>query len=135
MKYASDDPSVDPRRTNINVLRLAEMHLVRAEANVRLTGSGNPGIGGVTPEDDINAIRERVGLDPLTSVTLSDVLQERRNELMFEGQLLNDLKRLEGTTVGLGLEVIPWNENRMVFPVPEREMNVNSNLIQNPGYN
>lgn len=134
MKYASSDPSVDPRRTNITVLRLAEMHLIRAEANVRLTGSGSAGIGGVTPEDDINAIRARVGLSPIASVTLGDVLQERRNELMFEGQLLNDLKRLEGTTTDLNQEVVAWNSNRMVFPIPEREMNVNSNLVQNPGY-
>lgn len=134
MKYASVDPSVDPRRTNINVLRLAEMHLIRAEVNFRLTGSGNPGIGGVTPEVDINAIRARVGLNPIASVSLGDVLQERRNELMFEGQLLNDLKRLEGTTTDLNEEVIPWNSNRLVFPIPEREMNVNSTLVQNPGY-
>lgn len=135
MKYASDDSSIDPRRTNITVLRLAEMHLIRAESNVRLTGSGNPGIGGVTPEDDINPIRERVGLDPIASVTLANVLRERRNELMFEGQLLNDLKRLEGFTTDLNQEVIPWNSNRLVFPIPEREMNVNSSLVQNPGYN
>lgn len=135
MKYASLDSSVDPRRTNITVIRLAEMHLIRAEVNVRLTGSGNVGIGGVTPEDDINAIRARVGLDPLATVSLGDVLIERRNELMFEGQLLNDLKRLEGATTDLNQEVVPWNSNRMVFPIPERELNVNSRLVQNPGYN
>ncbi|TVR15116.1 MAG: RagB/SusD family nutrient uptake outer membrane protein [Balneolaceae bacterium] len=134
LKYASLDPSVDPRRRNITVLRLAEMHLIRAEVNYRLTGAGNPGIGGATPEDDINAIRARVGLDPLPSVTLAQVLQERRNELMFEGQLLNDLKRLEGFTVDLNDEQVPWNSNRMVFPIPEREMNVNSRLVQNDGY-
>jgi starch-binding outer membrane protein, SusD/RagB family len=135
LKYASLDTSVDPRRTNINVLRFAEMLLIRAEVNVRLTGSGNPGIGGVTPEDDINAIRDRVGLGPHGSVTLEQVLQERRNELMFEGQLLNDLKRLEGFTTDLDDELVPWNSDRMVFPIPEREMNVNSSLVQNPGYN
>jgi starch-binding outer membrane protein, SusD/RagB family len=134
MKYASDDSSVDPRRTNITVLRLAEMHLIRAEANVRLTGSGVNGIGGVTPEADINAIRVRVGLGALGSVTLADVLQERRNELMFEGQLYNDLKRLEGTTQALTRLVVPWNDNSMIFPIPNREMLVNSSLVQNPGY-
>ena len=135
LKYASDDSSLDPRRTNITVLRLAEMLLTRAEANVRLTGSGNIGIGGVTPEDDVNAIRNRVGLSSLASVTLADVLKERRNELMFEGQLLNDLKRLEGSTIDLSLQPVPWNSDRMVFPIPEREMNVNPKLVQNPGYN
>ena len=135
LKYASLDPSVDPRRRNITVLRLAEMHLIRAEVNVRLTGSGNAGIGSATPEDDINAIRARVGLDPLAGVTLAQVLQERRNELMFEGQLLNDLKRLESFTIDLNDQQVSWNSDRMVFPIPEREMNVNSRLVQNPGYN
>ncbi|TVQ08001.1 MAG: RagB/SusD family nutrient uptake outer membrane protein, partial [Balneolaceae bacterium] len=124
----------DPRRTNITVIRLAEMHLIRAEANVRLTGSGVNGIGGVTPEADISAIRVRVGLGALGSVTLADVLQERRNELMFEGQLYNDLKRLAGTTQSLTRLVVPWNDNSMIFPIPNREMLVNSSLVQNPGY-
>jgi starch-binding outer membrane protein, SusD/RagB family len=134
MKYASDDPSVDPRRTNITVLRLAEMYLIRAEANIRLTGSGVNGIGDVTPEDDINEIRDRVGLDELGSVTLADVLQERRNELMFEGHLYNDLRRLEGTTQAITRPVVQWNDNSLVFPIPDREMNVNGNLTQNQGY-
>ncbi len=130
MKYASADPSIDPRRTNITLIRLAEMHLIRAEASVR-TGSS---IGGVAPVDEINAIRARVGLTPLASVTLADVLKERRNELMFEGLLLTDLKRLQGTTQSLTRQSIPWNDNALVFPIPDREMNVNTNLAQNPGY-
>ena len=130
-KYASSDPSVDPRRTNITVFRLAEMHLVRAEASVR-TGTN---VGGVAPLTEINALRARAGLPALSSVTLADVLRERRAELMFEGVQLLDLKRLGGSTVDLGGNNLPWNSNRMVFPVPEREMNVNPNLVQNPGYN
>jgi hypothetical protein len=133
-KYASDDPSLDPRRTNITVLRLAEMHLIRAEANIRLTGSGVNGIGNVTPEFDINAIRNRVGLGALGSVNLAGVLQERRNELMFEGHLYNDLRRLQGTTQALTRPVVQWNDNSLVFPIPEREMNVNASLTQTPGY-
>jgi len=130
MKYASTDPSVDPRRTNITLIRLAEMHLIRAEASVR-TGSN---VGGVAPVDEINAIRARAGLAPLASVTLADVLKERRNELMFEGLLLTDLKRLQGTTQSLTRQSIQWNDDALVFPIPDREMNVNESLTQNPGY-
>lgn len=130
MKYASTDPSVDPRRTNITLIRLAEMHLIRAEASVR-TGTN---VGGVAAVDEINAIRARVGLSPLASVTLADVLKERRNELMFEGLLLTDLKRLQGTTQSLTRQSIPWNDDALVFPIPDREMNVNESLTQNPGY-
>ncbi len=120
--------SVDPRRTNITVLRLAEMYLTRAEANVRTGGSV-----GATPLADINRIRTRVGLPDLTAVTLADVLRERRNELIFEGVLFMDLKRTQGSTVGLGA-AIPWNANALVLPIPDREMLVNAKLTQNPGY-
>jgi hypothetical protein len=130
MKYASSDPSVDPRRRNITLIRLAEMHLIRAEASVR-TGSN---VGGVAPVAEINALRARAGLTPLESVTLADVLKERRNEMMFEGLLLTDLKRLQGTTQSLTRLSIPWNDNALVFPIPDREMKVNTNLTQNPGY-
>lgn len=127
-KYHSSDPTLDPRRTNITVLRLAEMYLTRAEANVRTGGSV-----GATPLADINRIRTRVGLPDLTAVTLADVLRERRNELIFEGVLFMDLKRTQGTTIGSG-PTIPWNSNALVLPIPDREMLVNAQLTQNPGY-
>jgi starch-binding outer membrane protein, SusD/RagB family len=124
----------DPRRTNITVLRLAEMHLIRAEANFRLTGSGVAGVGGVTPEDDINAIRARVGLAAKATVTLPEILQERRNELMFEGVLFSDMKRLQLPTGSSTIPSIAWNSPTLVFPIPDREMIVNSQLVQNTGY-
>ncbi|KPP94638.1 MAG: SusD family sugar-binding lipoprotein [Bacteroidetes bacterium HLUCCA01] len=133
-RYHDEDTSVDPRRTNISIIRLAEMHLIRAEANMRLTGSGVAGIGGVTPEADLNPLRDRVNLAPLAAATLDDVLRERRAELAFEGHFLTDLKRLEGTTQSLAEGVVQWNDNSLVFPIPERETNVNENLVQNPGY-
>jgi starch-binding outer membrane protein, SusD/RagB family len=134
-KYASPDGVVDPRRTNITVLRLAEMHLVRAEVNARLrAGGSNAFVGGATPETDINAIRARVGLAAKETVTLADVLAERRNELMFEGVLFMDLKRLQETTRLQGSPDIQWNDPRLVFPIPQREMLANPNLVQNDSY-
>jgi len=83
--------------------------------------------------NDINRIRTRVGLPAVTSVTLADILRERRNELMFEGLLFMDNKRTQTPTTGL-LSTIPWNDNSLVFPIPDREMLVNAKLTQNPGY-
>lgn len=127
-KYHSSNASVDPRRTNITVLRLAEMYLTRAEANIRTGGSV-----GDTPVNDVNRIRTRVGLPTVSSVTLADVLRERRNELIFEGVLFMDMKRNQVNTTGL-TTTIPWNANSLVFPIPDREMIVNAQLTQNPGY-
>lgn len=110
---------------NIPIVRLAEMYLTRAEANFRQGTSV-----GDTPLNDINLIRSRVNLAPLVSVTLPNILLERKLELAHEGQTVHDAKRLRQTIEGL-----PFNDPKLVFPIPQRERNVNGNLAQNDGYN
>lgn len=120
---------------NYNIIRLAEMYLIRAEANFRNSTST-----GATPLADINRIRNRAGLTNLATVTLNNILLERRVELCFEGHRLHDLKRLKqnivilnGTTTVI-TTTFPYNSPKAVLPIPLREINVNSNLVQNPGY-
>ncbi|MGS2740226.1 RagB/SusD family nutrient uptake outer membrane protein [Sinomicrobium sp. M5D2P17] len=109
---------------NIPVIRLAEMHLIRAECNQRL-GSET----GDSPLDDINALRERANASLKVSVDLEDILLERELELEFEGFLIHDLKRTERS-----IGEIPYDDNRLVYPIPQREMDVNPLLEQNAGY-
>ncbi|OOQ57693.1 RagB/SusD family nutrient uptake outer membrane protein [Mucilaginibacter pedocola] len=110
---------------NVRVVRLAEMYLIRAEANQRL-GTAI----GATPAADITTIRNRAGLGNVAAVTLADILKERRLELAFEGGFfLHDAKRLQ-QSVG----ALPYNSPKLVFPVPLREINANSALVQNEGY-
>jgi hypothetical protein len=120
----------DAQYGNIKLMRVDEMLLTRAEANLR-AGTTT----GATPLADINAIRTRAGLPALTTVTLAQILKERRLELAFEGFRLADLKRNQEATVDpLTGTTIPWNSPRLVFPIPFREINANSNLKQNDGY-
>lgn len=115
---------------NVKVIRLAEMYLTRAEANL-LAGT----TVGATPLEDVNLIRARVGLPALTSVTVEDVLRERKVELAHEGQIIHDIKRTEGVVNDNGSDaVFQFNDPRMVFPIPQREMDANPSLVQNPGY-
>ena len=109
---------------NIGLIRLAEIYLIRAECNVRL-GSTT----GATPVEDYNAVHTRAGLEAVASVTLEDVLMERRLELAHEGFRAHDLKRLQQD-----LGDFPYNSDAAVFPIPDREINANPNLAQNPGY-
>jgi hypothetical protein len=109
---------------NIKIIRLAEMYLTRAECNLRQ----GQAIGD-TPLNDINHVRARVNLTPLASVTLAQILSERRFELAAEGQWLADYKR---TTASVGS--LPYNSPKLIFPIPQREMQVNPNLVQNDGY-
>jgi starch-binding outer membrane protein, SusD/RagB family len=67
------------------------------------------------------------------AVTVDAILKERKNELAFEGHLLHDKKRTRANVVTT-TETIPFNANKLVFPIPEREVIVNPNLGQNPGY-
>lgn len=112
---------------NIGVIRLAEMYLTRAEGNFRLTEAV-----GDTPLNDINLIRNRVNLPDLliTDLDIDAILFERKLELMFEGQLLHDLKRTQRS-----IGNIPFDADRIVYPIPQRERDANPNLEQNDGYN
>lgn len=117
------------------VLRFAEQYLIRAEARAmqnNLTGA----------IADINKIRNRAGL-PLISETnpgmskdqvLELILEERRKELFTEwGHRWLDLKR-----TGKASEVLSdnpfWENTDVFYPIPEEELQKNSNLAQNPGY-
>jgi hypothetical protein len=109
---------------DVPVVRLSEMYLTRAEANQRNSTSV-----GATPLNDVNAIRTRAGLTALSAVTLADILKERKLELAFEGQYLTDAKRTQ-TAVG----TLAWNSPKLILPIPQREIDVNKQLVQNEGY-
>jgi hypothetical protein len=110
---------------NVPLVRTAEMYLTRAEANFRLGTSV-----GDTPLNDVNRIRNRAGLASLTSLNgVEDILNERYLELAFEGSRLHDIKRTRGSQSGT-----PWNSPNLIFPIPQSEIDTNSNLTQNVGY-
>ncbi|GAB3999080.1 RagB/SusD family nutrient uptake outer membrane protein [Spirosoma daeguense] len=111
---------------DVPIARLAEMYLIRAEANLRLNTSV-----GAAPLADINLLRNRAKATPLTAaqLNLDAIARERKLELAFEGQLLPELKR-NGTAVG----TTPVNANNLVLPIPQREIDTNKKLVQNAGY-
>jgi hypothetical protein len=109
---------------DVPVIRLAEMFLTRAECNFR----NNTAVG-AAPLTDVNAIRTRAGLTPLTAVTLNAITRERYLELAFEGHNLHEAKRLQ-RNVG----TFAWNSPKLIMPIPQREMDVNKKLVQNETY-
>jgi hypothetical protein len=111
---------------NVKVIRLAELYLIRAEANFRLNKVAT---NGSTPSVDVNVVRARAGL-PAIVATLPAILKERVSELSFEdGFFLFDAKRLNTPVKGLS----PYSP-KLVFPIPLVETNTNPNLVQNTGY-
>jgi|APDOM4702015191_1054821.scaffolds.fasta_scaffold12412_2 tetratricopeptide (TPR) repeat protein len=107
------------------LMRLAELYLTRAEANFRAGTSV-----GATPLQDVNRTRQRAGLLPLITVTLVDILYERKLELAHEGHTIHDLKRLRLPSDGFA-----YTDNKLVLPIPQREVDASRNVIaQNDGY-
>jgi len=117
----------DNRFGNVHIIRLAELYLIRAESNLNISPSSAIGD---TPLNDVNQIRARAQIAPLTTLAVSDVLTERRHELAFEGGFfLHDAKRTRQN-----VSALPFNSPKLVFPIPRQEINANSKLVQNPGY-
>jgi starch-binding outer membrane protein, SusD/RagB family len=115
--------------TNISVIRLSEMYLIRAEANVRLGSSL-----GASPLDDINAIRSKASTILYADVDLDKVLLERELELAFEGVRIHDFKRIKKVVAINDSTNIDYTGDEFIFPIPLSEINVNKNLIQNSYY-
>ncbi|MCC9066125.1 RagB/SusD family nutrient uptake outer membrane protein [Flavobacterium piscisymbiosum] len=120
--------------SDVTIIRLAEMYLIRAEANFRQgTAVGN------TPLDDINIIRSRANADDLSAVTIDDILLERELELGMEGFLIHDIKRtkrsIDISENGDGSSLLLYDANNLVFPIPLSETDANKKITQNPGYN
>jgi starch-binding outer membrane protein, SusD/RagB family len=112
---------------DIHVIRLGEVILIRAEALAQLNR---------LPEAvaEYNRLRIRAGLvaDPNTGLTQAGVLaaiaRERRLELAFEGDRWPDLVRT-GQALAVGIPA-----QQTLLPIPQAEIDVAPNMIQNPGY-
>ncbi|SKD10508.1 SusD family protein [Chitinophaga ginsengisegetis] len=119
------------------VMRLAELYLIRAEANMLRSAANKNAV-----IDDLNAIRERAGLNglsyALTNQQVTDAIaQERRIELFAEwGHRWLDLKRTNKATEVLsqiGYKQ-PWSQHELLYPIPPDEILRANQLSQNIGY-
>ncbi|MGO1869350.1 MAG: RagB/SusD family nutrient uptake outer membrane protein [Sphingobacteriaceae bacterium] len=91
--------------------RLGEIVLIAAEAALELNKAQTEVAG------YINQVRERAGIQPLSRVTLEDIIQERRVELAFEDHRYWDLKRWRiAHTVWNGQQNDPQATHYALFP-------------------
>lgn len=150
LKYANSFPWWDAANPfNFIPMRLTECYLIMAEA---LNEISYPNLEAL---DYINTIRGRardanyiagatIGIAPYSFTTFDTqtkfrlgIREERRRELMFEGQRWFDLLRydeMDGTTKALEAVGLTSKE-KTLFPIPQDEIVRNSLLVQNPGYN
>lgn len=134
-KYPGKGDNAAPDCNNVIIFRLSEMFLNRAEAL-----ANGAVVEGVTKEDDINEVRKNRGVAEIGSATIQDIKTERRLELAWEGHYIYDLARWNQAvsrtdfTLGSMNQNVAFPDYRWALPIPQRERNVNPNLLQNEGY-
>lgn len=128
-------------------IRFAEILLLKAEALANLDGASNL----QEAETLVNQIRKRVSLPAIAATAksskesmLNAILKERRLELAFEGQRWFDLVRfgkveevmnsLNSRDSGRLPQRRAYTETSYLFPIPSTAIDLNTNLVQNPGY-
>lgn len=126
---------------NYTIYRLADVMLMYAEASNRANGGPDN-----FAEQYVNEIRERAGLDPVTDLDVNafeqEVWTQRYLELCYEGKTWFDMLRTRKVRNDVTLQfdnfvghTTVWNktltENQLLFPIPLREINNNTNLTQN----
>ncbi len=116
------------------LLRLGEVYLIRAEARAQ------QGTNILGAQQDLNEIRNRAGLGNTTASSPADLLtaiaKERKLELF--GEYANrwfDLKRTGKADEVLVPLKSTWKTTAQLYPIPEAQILLNYNLIQNLGYN
>ena len=139
-KYFDPEVLSDEHQSSRNfpVIRYAEVLLIRAEALNEL--SATPTTEAYTLVDKV---RQRAGIDLLATVAPSltkdefrdSVFQERRKEFVYEHQRWFDLSR-RGPEYYIRMLNAAGKTNaaprHVRFPIPQRELDLNPNLKQNP---
>lgn len=129
-KYAIDRTAYSDGKLQDNdivLFRYADVLLMKAEAKVRNGEDGSL---------ELNEIRSRVNMPSRVS-SLTNILDERLLELMWEGWRRQDLIRFGKFCKAYDLRPQLSSEkdnHTIVFPIPDRALELNTNLSQNPGY-
>ena len=126
IKYLFNPAQVNRAGTDFVFFRYADALLMKAEAHFRK---------GQTAEalTIVNQIRANRGASQLTSIDEQTLLDERGRELYWEGWRRHDQIRFGAFTQA-------WEQkpasgaHRVMFPIPQRALDTNPNLVQIQGY-
>jgi len=124
---------------NFMMMRFADVLLIYAEAIL----AGNGSTSDAAALDAYNRVRTRAGLAAKSSITLSDILHERRMEFAFEGDYWYDIQRqgyakakqiIEAQNRGeVGTPLyVTFSENNMYLPIPATELLQDPELAKDP---
>jgi starch-binding outer membrane protein, SusD/RagB family len=129
---------------NFTIYRLADVMLMYAEASNR--AEGGPNTGAIAY---VNAIRARAQMPPIGTLSQADfekeVWTQRYLELCYENKMWFDMVRTRKVRNDItknfddfvGHKTVwgkTFTEKQLLFAIPQREINNNTNLPQNPGF-
>lgn len=128
-------PDYDANPANWPVLRYADVLLMEAEALCEL-GRTDEAFG------PLNQVRNRAGLGNLSGlsqpVLREAIRKERRIELAYEGSHWFDLIRYDNGAYAANffnsIGKTNFSPKFLLLPIPQKEIDANPNLEQNPGY-
>lgn len=136
-KYSNTSNTAD--KDDIKIIRYAEVLLTLAEGYARSGDNAN----GLLYLNMVAQKRDPsfAGYTSTGTQLATDILAERRKELVGEGLRLFDLDRLQLTitrptqsNIYTTLQIIPTTDYRRILPIPQVEVDANPNTSQNPGY-
>ena len=129
---------------NVPVFRISEAYLIRAEAQIT---PGSPVFNAGEALADMQFLKTRRYTDYAGSAQqtadnamdatqlYAEILRQRRIEFAFEGHRFFDLKRLGKDVVkSPHYNTVAFTDTRILAPIPQAEVDGNSNLKQNAGY-
>jgi hypothetical protein len=117
---------------NVRILRYPDVLLMYAEARVKGSVAGT--LSNMTADQAVNLVRIRAGLSALSGVTLQQIWDERRAELALEEDRFFDLIRTGQAATALASKGFVTGKHE-VYPIPSAQIQLNSHLTQNNGYN
>jgi starch-binding outer membrane protein, SusD/RagB family len=132
-KYKNVYVYTSPTTEDFMIFRLGEQYLIHAEAAAELGKLG-------TALSDLNTVRARAGLPASTASTqaglLTAIMHERQVELFSEwGNRWLDLIRTGMANTVLNAEKGGFQSYMTLYPLPNTQLETNTLLTQNPGYN
>ncbi len=138
IKYPPDFPNSSSALTDNDMvhLRLPDVLLMKAEAILRGGTATSAGSYGSTPLALVNSIRTNPsrGASALASVDLTALLAERSRELYMESWRRQDMIRFGTFLKPFQAKASTSDPKYLIYPIPNQQLAVNSNLTQNPGY-
>jgi starch-binding outer membrane protein, SusD/RagB family len=134
VKYPIDYTSGDNSNNDYVHYRYSDVLLMKAEAILR--GGTPTAVAPTTAIACVNAVRTAPsrGATSLAAVTLDQLIDERGREFYWEGMRRTDLVRFGKFLAPNALKLGTSDAKYLVFPIPNQQLAVNPNLVQNPGY-